>query len=101
MRRKKRVVPKPETSQEVKKKMANWFEIPKEVVLDLPVLTLMGQEEIHIENYKGMIEYNEERMRVSTTCGILKIEGRGLHLKMMTTENLIITGTLLRIEYMG
>ncbi|NLL70572.1 MAG: sporulation protein YqfC [Epulopiscium sp.] len=99
MRKKEKKLEPPDAQQQVKKKITNWLEFPKEVILDLPVISLIGQEELYLENYKGMIEYNDERMRISTSCGILKIEGRGLHLKVMTTENIVVTGTLLRIEY--
>ncbi|NLP46215.1 MAG: sporulation protein YqfC [Epulopiscium sp.] len=87
--------------KQAKKKMTDWFEFPKEVIMDLPVISLIGREELFLENYKGMIEYNDEQMRISTTCGILKVVGRNLHLKVMTTENIIITGTILSIEYIN
>jgi len=63
-------------------------------VLNLPLISVIGNEELIIENYKSVVEYSEEVVRISTSCGILKVEGRKLNLRRMTSEAVTITGTL-------
>lgn len=85
--------------ENIRKKITNMLELPKEIVLNLPLISVTGNEEIVIENYKGIIEYNEERIRINTSCGIIRIEGKSLHLKRITAENMTINGLITKLEY--
>ncbi|MCL2674093.1 MAG: sporulation protein YqfC [Defluviitaleaceae bacterium] len=78
----------------IRSQIANLFELPREIVLNLPLISVIGNEELIIENYKSVVEYSEEVVRISTSCGILKVEGRKLNLRRMTSEAVTITGTL-------
>ena len=49
--------------------------MPKDVVLGVPVLSMLGREELYIENYRGILEYTEELIRVQTKKGQIKVTG--------------------------
>lgn len=83
-----------------KRNVTEALELPKEVILNLPLLSLIGKEELTIENYKGIIEYSEDKIRLQTGAGILRIEGKNLFLQHMTSENMIVTGTILKLEFL-
>lgn len=78
----------------LRRNVVNALELPKEVILNLPLISLTGKEELIIENYKGIIEYGDEVMRVNTAIGVLRIEGKGLLLKQLTSECIVVTGTI-------
>lgn len=84
----------------LKQRVSNIFELPKEIVLNLPLVTIIGSQEMLIENYKGIIEYSEIKVRINTSCGVLKIEGKKLLINQMTKENLKITGKITAFEYL-
>ena len=84
----------------VKREVTAALALPKEIVLNLPLITLYGNEELNLENYKGVVEYTAEVIRISTSKGILKIEGRGLLLKQVTSENISVTGGIVKVEFM-
>lgn len=83
----------------IKKTITNMLELPKEIVLNLPMISIIGNEELHIENYKGVIEYNLDYIRINTSVGIVKIQGKNLMLKQITSENITVSGSLSSIEY--
>lgn len=83
----------------IKKTITSMLELPKEIVFNLPLITIIGSEEINIENYKGVIEYNLERIRINTSCGIIRIEGKKLALKQITAENISVSGSISKLEY--
>ena len=83
-----------------KRNVTDALELPKEVMLNLPLLSLMGREELTIENYKGIMEYTEECIRVNTAAGILKIQGKGLCLKQLTAECVVVNGGIISMEYL-
>jgi sporulation protein YqfC len=83
----------------LKSKLASIMELPKEIVMNLPLISIVGNEEISIENYKGVIEYTGEKLRVSTTCGVIGIEGKRLRIKWITPENIAVTGRIVKMGY--
>jgi sporulation protein YqfC len=87
------------SKNKIKKTITSMLELPKEIVFNLPLITVIGNEEINIENYKGIIEYNLERIRINTSCGIIKIEGKKLSLKQITAENICVNGSISKLEY--
>lgn len=80
-------------------KVTEAFELPKEVVLDIPRITIVGKRNMTIENYRGVFEYSETRIRVNTGSGIIKIEGNNLEMKEITSEEITIEGGMQKVEF--
>lgn len=85
----------------IKEKVAEALTLPKEIVLDLPKITMIGNGQVFIENYKGVIEYDNERIRINTSKGIMKIFGESLEINTITTEEIFIKGYIKNIEFCG
>ena len=83
-----------EKKASMKSRLSGMLELPKEIMLNLPLVTVIGSEEVTIENYKSVIEYSQTRIRVNTSSGIFKIEGKNLTLKQITSEAVVITGII-------
>lgn len=81
-----------------KKRLNDMLEIPKEVYSNIPNFIITGFEEMIIENYKGILEYEDFYVRVNTFIGIINIHGINLKLDKMTEENLKITGKIEKID---
>ena len=81
-----------------KKRLNDMLEIPKEVYSNIPNFIITGFEEMIIENYKGILEYEDFYVRVNTFIGIIKIHGINLKLDKMTEDNLKITGKIEKID---
>ena len=81
-----------------KKRMDKMLEIPKEVYSNIPKLSVTGFEEMVIENYKGILEYEEFFVRISTHIGIISINGYGLNLENMTEDDIKVTGKIESID---
>lgn len=75
------------------------LELPKEISSESPKLTLMGFEELLIENYKTILEYQDFYVRLSTYIGIVNINGFELKLNEMTNDDILITGKIESIDF--
>ena len=75
------------------------LEIPKEVSSTIPKLTVMGFDELLIENYKSILEYQDFYIRLSTHIGIININGFELNLNEMTNDDILITGKIEGIDF--
>lgn len=81
------------------RKLDEILEIPIELSTNTPKVTVVGFEKILIENYKGILEYQEYFVRLSTYIGIININGFGLNLEEMTKDDLLVTGKIDRIDF--
>ena len=81
-----------------KRKINDILEIPKEIYTNIPNFIITGFEDMIIENYKEILEYEDYYVRVNTYIGIVNIHGINLRLEKMTEDNLKIIGKIESIE---
>ena len=86
-------------TKRIPNKINRILEIPQEVASHIPKITVLGFEQIMIENYKAILEYQDFYIRLSTEIGILNINGFNLNLKEMTTDDLQISGKIDSIDF--
>ena len=80
------------------RKIDKILEMPKEICSNIPKFTITGFEEIIIENYKGILEYEEFYVRINTYIGIVNINGYSLNLETMTNDDIRVTGKIESID---
>ncbi|NLW56022.1 MAG: sporulation protein YqfC [Firmicutes bacterium] len=80
-------------------KVADFFELPSEIVLDLPRLVLTGKQRLLIENHRGIKEYAKALIRLSTPVGTLRISGQDLEILAIAQEQVEIEGRIDQIEW--
>lgn len=73
--------------------------LPKDITQGAFVLTAVGNRELYIENYKGILEYTKNCIRIQGKNTYIKIEGRNLKIDHYTEEDMLIKGHILSIEY--
>ncbi len=72
-------------------KITAFLEMPEEVMTDKPRITILGFEELAIENYKNILEYDEVFIKVNTYIGVVNINGIGLKLIQMNKDDILVT----------
>lgn len=79
-------------------KISELLEIPKEISSNEPKLTIVGFNEMIIENYKGILEYEDFYVRINTFIGTVNVNGFGLGLNQMNDESICITGKIESVD---
>ncbi len=79
-------------------KLDRLLEMPQEIYTDIPKITITGFNEMIIENFKGILEYEEYFVRVNTSLGIVNINGFELKLENMTNDDIKVNGKVESIE---
>jgi sporulation protein YqfC len=74
------------------------LEIPQEVCSDIPKITIIGFNEMIIENFKGILEYEDYYIRINTNIGIININGYELKLENMTNDDIRVTGKMEKFD---
>ena len=76
------------------------LDVPPEIMNDLPKVVIVGNKEINVENFIGLLEYTMQRIRINTKSGVIVIEGVELEATKMTSEYIKIKGTILQVSYL-
>lgn len=82
-----------------RQKIARLSSFPEDVILGIPNVEILGQSEMRIENYRGLIEYTDQLVRVQTKIGQIRISGKHLQVDYYTNDDMKITGNVQSIEY--
>ena len=86
----------------MKKKENEFLEklhLPKDITQGAFILTAVGNQELYIENYKGILEYTSNCIRIQGKNTYILIEGRNLTIDHYTEEDMMIKGQIFSIQY--
>lgn len=78
----------------IKLNLSDALELPMDIALDIPKITIIGNMEINITNHRGIIEYNSDLIRINTKIGIVKLKGQEMVIKNILSEEITIVGTI-------
>ena len=70
------------------------LEVPREVIEGVPKFTIISFDEMLIENYKGILEYEEFYIKLSTKIGLININVFNLKLEQVTEDDISIKGKI-------
>lgn len=73
--------------------------MPKDVLLGVPLISITGQSEACIENYRGILEYTDKLIRIQTKLGKIHVIGRNLQIEFYTNDEMKIVGHIKNIEF--
>ena len=81
----------------IKKKFA---EIPvADILMRRPLVEVLGNGRLMIENHRGIIEYSNQKICVKVTFGCIKVCGNKLIIAKMTSEQMVIVGEIQNISW--
>lgn len=63
------------------------------------MVTVLGDFEVCIRNYRGITEYTEELVRVQTKGGQIRLTGRRLQVQYYTNDEMKVTGKIRTLEF--
>ena len=82
-----------------KEALAKGLSLPRDVVFGDFIITLTGNEQVMIENYKGILSYEENQIAVQGNHVVLRIIGTNLVIQYYSMEIMKVTGEITRLEY--
>ena len=88
-----------EKKMTVLEKAARMLDLPTDIVANLPRMEVRGCREVLIENHRGILEYGNEEMHINGGGVMLKFKGIGLNIRSMNSDEMIIEGQILSIEF--
>ncbi|MCM1242622.1 MAG: YabP/YqfC family sporulation protein [Roseburia sp.] len=75
------------------------LKLPKDSMLGDAIVTITGNREAFIENYKGIIEYTKESIVLQGKNCKICFQGRALSIDYYTNEDMKIGGNIESVRY--
>ncbi|MCI8483568.1 MAG: sporulation protein [Lachnospiraceae bacterium] len=88
-----------QVKENVKSNLVESLELPMDIMYGAVIITATGRNHVLVENYKGIIEYTQEKIRLQTKTCQVTIQGKRLLVEYYTNEEMKITGCIQGILY--
>lgn len=79
--------------------LAETLKLPGDLVFQDAVITLTGDTQILIENYRGILEYSQSHILVQANRSRIRIQGEHLEILYYTNDEMKISGKFSGISY--
>ena len=79
--------------------LAETLKLPGDRVFQDAVITLTGDTQILIENYRGILEYSQSHILVQANRSRIRIQGEHLEILYYTNDEMKISGKFSGISY--
>ncbi len=93
------IFPKKDDSMNIKKKLSESLEIPEDIISNTPKITLTGKNLLKAENYRSLVEYETDVIRINTSEALIRIDGSALNINSVTDEIIEISGEIEKIIF--
>lgn len=75
------------------------LKLPKDMMMGVFMLSMIGNREVLIENYRGILEYTDTCILLQTKQGQIKFEGNNLMIEYYTNEDMKISGYIASVIF--
>ena len=84
-----------------KEVIAGKLELPRDILLNMPKITVTGDNEITIENHKGVILFEQNEVKINSNLGLISVCGGNFEILFMGGSTLTLSGKFKSIMYEG
>jgi sporulation protein YqfC len=84
-----------------REELAEKLDLPRDIILDIPKITIVGDNEITIENHKGIIIFDNNEVKVNSNVGCISIKGEKFEIRYIGGSTITISGKFKSAIYEG
>jgi sporulation protein YqfC len=77
------------------------LQLPKDLFLGMPLLSIEGNRSVSIANHRGIVRYSSETVVVATKSYAIEITGRALVIPRFSKEMIEITGVVKSVNFLS
>jgi sporulation protein YqfC len=85
-------------SRKLRKWTATILDLPQDVVLDLPRITMIGGLQVTVENHRGILHFSPELLRLAMNNGELEVTGQDLIIRNIGAEEVFVEGKIMGVR---
>lgn len=89
-----------ESSKNAKELLVESLRLPKDMALGFSIVTITGNEQLLVENYRGILEYTSDYILLQGRTCRIRIGGKHLSIAYYTNEDMKIEGKISEVRYL-
>lgn len=86
-------------SENWRKIAAGVLDLPKDITMEMPRITMIGQYQMYIENHRGVLHFSDKELRLLLTKGQLLIKGSNLVIRAILPEEVLVEGMIHQVIF--
>jgi sporulation protein YqfC len=87
-------------SRRLRQLVVGVLDLPHDVVLEVPRITMIGHLQMYIENHRGVLQFSEKELRLLLTNGQLIITGEQLVIRAILPEEVLLEGRIGGVRFL-
>lgn len=87
-------------SENWRKVAAGVLDLPKDITMEMPRITMIGQFQMYIENHRGVLRFSNKELRLLLTRGQLMIKGDSLVIRAILPEEVLVEGIIHQVIFL-
>ncbi|AWX55507.1 sporulation protein YqfC [Brevibacillus brevis] len=76
------------------------LDLPQDVVLEVPRITMIGHLQMYIENHRGVLHFSEKELRLLLTNGQMIVSGEQLVIRAILPEEVLLEGRIGGVKFL-
>jgi sporulation protein YqfC len=88
-------------SRKLRKWTATILDLPQDVVLDLPRITMIGGFQLTVENHRGVLHFSPQLLRLAMDDGIMEVTGQDLVIRNIGAEEVYVEGKIVGVQLLA
>jgi len=80
-------------------RIANFLEMPEELVGDNTKITLVDNKYLYLEGSNKIIDYYDHYIKIKTKKVTISLDGKKMEIKEISDKELVVEGQILTISY--
>ena len=85
--------------KQIKQNIIEKLDLPQDLFLGYPNLSMCGNRELYISNHRGILSYGREEIMILTKEHQIQIKGKNLDIASYTQDELTIHGYIFSLEF--
>ncbi|ATO50722.1 MULTISPECIES: sporulation protein YqfC [Brevibacillus] len=86
-------------SRRLRRMAVGVLDLPQDVVLEVPRITMIGHLQMYIENHRGVLQFSDTELRLLLTNGQLLVIGEQLVIRAILKEEVLLEGRIGKITF--
>ncbi|WP_047154949.1 sporulation protein YqfC [Aneurinibacillus tyrosinisolvens] len=77
------------------------LDLPQDLTMEMPRITMIGQLQMYIENHRGVLLFSNQELRLLLTKGQLLVRGENLVIRMILPEEVLLEGIVNQVLFVN
>lgn len=80
--------------RDIKKRVSDLLDLPEDILMDLPRLSLVGNVDLTVSNHRGVVEYTPAKVVIGVYGGQVEVSGEDLVISHVLPEEIRVVGKI-------